>query len=97
VQNSGYVSDQLDEPQESPPSKKQKRGQASKKGTKGKKKKDEEDEDEEDPYNALSRSLWANQSSKPKPPVGSFENCGSCEKKFTVVSGLYFDQALMIC
>ena len=94
MKNSGYASDQLDEPQESPPSKKQKRGQVSKKGTKGKKKKDEEDEDEEeDPYNALSRSLWANQSSKPKPPVGSFENCGSCEKKFTIVSGLYFDQA----
>ncbi|KAI0261755.1 hypothetical protein BC834DRAFT_894448 [Gloeopeniophorella convolvens] len=41
-------------------------------------------EDAEDMYTALSKSLWANKSSGPKPPVGGFEKCAKCSKQFTV-------------
>ena len=47
-------------------------------------KKDSEDEDEdEDAYTALSKSLRGG--NKPRPPIGNFENCATCEKQFTVV------------
>ncbi|KAJ7282784.1 RNI-like protein [Mycena rebaudengoi] len=74
----GYASDDLDEP-ESPP-KKKKLSKAAEAKLKAKaKKRHEEDEDyeEEDAYTAPSKSA-------PKPPVGSFANCATCEKQFTV-------------
>ncbi|KAH9961086.1 RNI-like protein [Russula dissimulans] len=49
------------------------------------KKHDNDDyEDDEDEYTALSKSLWTNKSSNPKPPVGSLEKCAKCSKQFTV-------------
>ena len=56
---------------------------------KKKAKKQEDDayeDDENDAYTALSesRSLWANESANPKPPVGSLEKCAKCSKQFTV-------------
>ncbi|TFK35443.1 hypothetical protein BDQ12DRAFT_737547 [Crucibulum laeve] len=44
---------------------------------------DNDMDDEEDPYNALSRSMWTNESSA-RPSVGSFEDCAVCQKQFTV-------------
>ncbi|KAJ7212921.1 RNI-like protein [Mycena pura] len=81
----GYASDNLDEP-ESPP-KKQKLSKAAEAKVKAKakakkKRQDDDDGDEdEDAYNALSKSMWTN---APKPAVGSFEDCATCEKQFTV-------------
>ncbi|KAF7361740.1 Dna dependent atpase [Mycena venus] len=46
-----------------------------------KQKKDDDEESDEDAYTALSKSMWTN---TPKPAVGSFANCASCEKQFTV-------------
>lgn len=85
-QGAGYTSDTLDEP-ESPP-KKQKLSKASLAKAKAKAKKEAEDAEnsEEDAYTALSKSMWSSVNSPTKPPVGSFENCAKCEKKFTVVS-----------
>jgi DNA repair protein RAD7 len=74
----------LDEP-ESPP-KKKKLSKAAEAKLKAKaKKRHEEDEDyeEEDAYTAPSKSV-------PKPPVGSFANCATCEKQFTVVCCCFF-------
>ncbi|KAJ6629505.1 hypothetical protein B0H10DRAFT_2428441 [Mycena sp. CBHHK59/15] len=82
----GYASDNLDEP-ESPP-KKQKLSKAAEAKLKAKAKKkkvedaDYEDEDE-DTYTALSRAAWSN-SKTPKPTVGSFADCATCKKQFTV-------------
>ncbi|KAJ7071936.1 RNI-like protein [Mycena amicta] len=92
-----YDSDNLDEPES--PQKKQKLTKAAeaklkakakakpkaKASAKKKKKGDdddfEDDEDEdEDAYTALSKSAWTDK----KPPVGSFSNCATCEKQFTV-------------
>ncbi|ESK96042.1 dna dependent atpase [Moniliophthora roreri MCA 2997] len=89
AQAAGYVSDELDDPQEeqSPP-KKQKvaeKGKGKGKNTKNAKKKKEDDDEydeDEDAYTALSKSMWTN--SAKKPAVGSFENCAICKKKFTV-------------
>lgn len=60
---------------------------------KGKKGDDDDYEDdsdgEEDAYTALSK-MWKDSA---KPPVGSFEDCARCKKKFTVVrrfSCVYF-------
>ncbi|KAJ6594413.1 hypothetical protein B0H19DRAFT_1095404 [Mycena capillaripes] len=79
----GYASDNLDEP-DSPP-KKQKVSKAAaakaKVNAKKKKKQDDDDGSDEDAYTALSKSMWAN---APKPAVGSFANCATCEKQFTV-------------
>ena len=69
------------------PAKKRRRTKASEQKAKGKgkKKKDDDDDDsEEDTYTALSRSMRTGQSS-PRPPIGSFENCATCGKQFTVV------------
>ena len=45
------------------------------------------DGEEEDAYTALSKSAWSsNGASGSKPPVGSFETCAKCDKRFTVVS-----------
>ena len=45
------------------------------------------DWEEEDAYTALSKSAWSsNGASGLKPPVGSFETCVKCNKRFTVVS-----------
>ncbi|KAF7376560.1 Dna dependent atpase [Mycena sanguinolenta] len=77
----GYASDNLDEP-ESPPKKQKvsKAAAAKAKAAMKKKKKDEEDSDE-DAYTALSKTMWTN---TPKPAVGSFADCATCEKQFTV-------------
>ncbi|KAJ7121304.1 RNI-like protein [Mycena crocata] len=80
----GYASDNLDEP-DSPP-KKQKLSKAAeaklKAKSKKKKKKDVDEEDEdEDAYTALSKSMWSN---TPRPAVGSFAECATCEKQFTM-------------
>jgi DNA repair protein RAD7 len=76
----------LDEP-DSPPKKQKisKAAAAKAKATKKKKKKDDEDSDE-DAYTALSKSMGT--SSTPKPAVGSFAECATCGKQFTVVSSL---------
>ena len=44
---------------------------------------DDDNNSEGDAYNALSKSFWSNNGSK--PPVGDFEDCARCEKQFTVV------------
>ncbi|KAJ7091943.1 RNI-like protein [Mycena belliarum] len=78
----GYASDNLDEP-ESPPKKKKlsKAAEAKLKAKAKKKKAEDEDYDEdEDAYTALSKSAW----STPKPAAGSFADCATCEKQFTV-------------
>ena len=47
---------------------------------------DDYEDDEDDAYTAFStRSMWANKSANPKPPVGSFEKCAKCTKQFTMV------------
>jgi DNA repair protein RAD7 len=76
----GYASDNLDEP-ESPKKQKVSKAAAAKAKAKKKKKADDDDSDE-DAYTALSKSMWTN---TPKPSVGSFANCATCEKQFTVV------------
>jgi DNA repair protein RAD7 len=78
----------LDEPEDTPATKKRKltkaaqekaKEKAKKKGKKG----DGGDDDEEDPYTALSKSGWSG--APVKPPVGNLEKCAKCEKEFTVV------------
>ncbi|KAJ7451824.1 RNI-like protein [Mycena galericulata] len=82
-EDEGYASDNLDEP-EAPP-KKQKLTKAAeaklKAKSKKKKKNDDDDDEDEDAYTALSKSMWTNE---PKPAVGSFQTCATCEKQFTV-------------
>lgn len=94
-QTSGYASDDLDEPEEpaAAPSATKKRKltkaaeaklkAAAKKKAKKDGKNDLDGEDGEDAYTALSKSAWTSNDSK--PPVGSFETCARCEKRFTVV------------
>jgi DNA repair protein RAD7 len=50
-------------------------------------KKDSDDDEEEDAYTALSKSL--RQNSTARPSIGSFENCSTCNKQFTVVKFLF--------
>jgi hypothetical protein len=98
LQAAGYASDALDESedaqQDTPAVKKRKLTKAAeaklKAKEKAKKKKgqnddadDNDDDSEDDVYNALSKSFWSNNGSK--PPVGDFEDCARCEKQFTVV------------
>ncbi|KAF7315854.1 RNI-like protein [Mycena indigotica] len=64
-----YDSDNLDEPE-----------RKQKAAAKKKKKKGEHD-DSDDEYTALSKTAYAPTN---KPAVGSFENCATCEKQFTV-------------
>ncbi|KAF8237013.1 RNI-like protein [Tricholoma matsutake] len=93
----GYASDELDEPEgeheEKPTIKKRKLTKAAEaklkakemaKKTKGNDDNGDRDGDdsEDDVYNALSKSFWTDNGSK--PPVGNFENCARCEKQFTV-------------
>jgi DNA repair protein RAD7 len=100
VLQSGYVSDNLDESEgdkNSPPKKKRKFSKAveaklkakEKAGLNAKKGKgkgdDDEYDDEEDPYNAPSKG-WISGATGTAPPIGTFQNCAQCEKKFTVVS-----------
>lgn len=100
-QASGYASDDLDEPEgqaedmmdvdgkeKANSSKSRNLSKAAEaklkaKEKKKRKKKDSEEEEEEDAYTALSKSLWQNITSR--PPIGSFENCSTCSKQFTVV------------
>ncbi|TCD69896.1 hypothetical protein EIP91_005720 [Steccherinum ochraceum] len=98
--NEGYSSDKLDEDEDEQPAPKKRKlskaaeaklkakekekakGKAKAKG-KGKKGDDddyEDDSDGEDAYTALSK-MWKDSA---KPPVGSFEDCARCKKKFTV-------------
>ncbi|KAJ6508101.1 RNI-like protein [Mycena vulgaris] len=79
----GYASDNLDEPESPPKKKKLTKAAEAKLKAKAKKKKKDEDEDydeDEDAYTALSKSAF----SGPKPAVGSFADCATCEKQFTV-------------
>ncbi|KAG2096348.1 RNI-like protein [Suillus discolor] len=89
--NTGYASDELDEPAEESPVKKRKgtKGRATATAkTKAKKKAKDDGEYEgssEDEYRAMSKNLWSvGGNSSPKPPAGSFETCARCEKQFTV-------------
>lgn len=90
--NTGYASDELDEPAEESPVKKRKgtNGRATA-ATKAKAKKKAKDDGEyegssEDEYRAISKNLWSvGGNGVPKPPAGSFETCARCEKQFTVV------------
>ncbi|KIJ13187.1 hypothetical protein PAXINDRAFT_100804 [Paxillus involutus ATCC 200175] len=88
---SGYASDQLDEPEEESPIKKRKSAKgkttaATKVKAKKKAKGDGDYEgSSEDEYKAVSKSLWSmGGNGGSKPPIGSFEKCGRCEKQFTV-------------
>jgi DNA repair protein RAD7 len=88
----GYVSDELDDPEEESPSKKRKstKGRATAAAKAKAKKKAKETGDyegsSEDEYKAVSTNLWSmGGNGGPKPPIGSFENCARCEKQFTVV------------
>ncbi|KAJ6475806.1 RNI-like protein [Mycena vitilis] len=76
----GYASDNLDEP-DSPPKKQKVSKAAAAKTNAKKKKKQDDDESDEDAYTALSKSMYAK---TPKPAVGSFANCTTCDKQFTV-------------
>ncbi|KAF8199913.1 hypothetical protein K438DRAFT_1966265 [Mycena galopus ATCC 62051] len=84
LEQEGYASDNLDEP-DSPPKKQKVSKAAAAKAKATKKKKDDHDSDE-DAYTALSKSMY--QSSTPKPAVGSFAECANCEKQFTVMRSL---------
>ncbi|KAI0365137.1 RNI-like protein [Pilatotrama ljubarskyi] len=90
----GYQSDNLDEPEDPPPTATRKRkltkaaeAKLKAKETEKAKKKAKKDDDgdyedeDEDPYSALSK-MWKDD--LPKPPVGSFETCVRCQKQFTV-------------
>ncbi|KAI0255280.1 RNI-like protein [Lactifluus subvellereus] len=84
-------SDHLDSEDEAPAEKKRKLSKtAMEKYRAGAKKKaikfddDDYDDGEEDAYTALSKSLWTNKSSNPKPPIGSREKCVKCSKQFTM-------------
>ncbi|KAG1884673.1 RNI-like protein [Suillus subluteus] len=89
--NTGYASDELDEPAEESPVKKRKstKGRATP-AAKSKAKKKAKDDGEyegssEDEYRAKPKNLWSvGGNGSPKPPVGSFETCARCEKQFTV-------------
>lgn len=89
--NTGYASDELDEPAEESPVKKRKgtKGRATP-AAKAKAKKKAKDDGEyegssEDEYRAMSKNLWSvGGNGSPKPPPGSFETCARCEKQFTV-------------
>ncbi|KAG2363065.1 RNI-like protein [Suillus spraguei] len=88
--NTGYASDELDEPAEESPVKKRKstkgRATAAAKVKAKKKAKDDGDYEgtSEDEYRAISKNLWSVGGNGPKPPAGSFETCARCEKQFTV-------------
>ncbi|KAG2066384.1 RNI-like protein [Suillus decipiens] len=88
--NTGYASDELDEPAEESPVKKRKttngRATAAAKAKAKKKAKDDGDYEgtSEDEYRAISKNLWSVGGNGPKPPAGSFETCARCEKQFTV-------------
>jgi len=83
----------LDEPDDTPATKKRKLTKAAQEKAKEKAKSkkngkkggggDGGSDDEEDPYTALSKSAWSGASVK--PPVGNLEQCAKCEKEFTVV------------
>ncbi|PVF98871.1 RNI-like protein [Serendipita vermifera] len=109
--NAGYVSDNLDESEEdknSPPKKKRKLSKAveaklkaKEKATlnakKGKKKQDDDDDDdEEDPYNAPSKG-WISGATGTAPPIGTFQNCAQCEKKFTVTKYTLAGESGYLC
>ncbi|KAG2148764.1 RNI-like protein [Suillus clintonianus] len=89
--NTGYASDELDEPAEESPVKKRKstKGRATV-AAKSKAKKKAKDDGEyegssEDEYRAMSKNLWSmGGDGSPKPPAGSFKTCARCEKQFTV-------------
>jgi DNA repair protein RAD7 len=98
--NSGYASDNLDESADegnTPAKKKRKLTKAAEAKLKAKEKAslqkkkgklDEDDEDEEnDPYKAKSTGLMSSVTGK-APPIGTFHECGQCQKKFTVVRPL---------
>lgn len=90
-----YNSDNLDESDDEPKSKKRKltkateaklKAQAKAKAKKSKKKGDDDDysddeDEEEDAYTALSK-MWKNQT---KPPNGSLIECAKCGTEFSVV------------
>jgi len=57
-------------------------------------KKGSDDDEEEDAYTALSKSLRPN--STARPPIGSFENCSTCNKQFTVVKFLFYSSLSFI-
>ncbi|KAL4080724.1 RNI-like protein [Scleroderma citrinum] len=86
---SGYASDQLDEPEESSPTKQSRSTRATTAAKKRAKKKAKGDGDykdsSEDEYTALAKNMWATGGSGgPKPPIGSFESCAKCKQRFTV-------------
>lgn len=91
----GFDSDHLDDSEDAAPigkrrklsKKEQEKKKAKAKAGKGKKGDDESD-GSDDEYTALSRSMFdvKGKATGPKPPIGSFENCAKCEKRFTVVS-----------
>ncbi|KIK68104.1 hypothetical protein GYMLUDRAFT_54785 [Collybiopsis luxurians FD-317 M1] len=80
TRNSGYNSDELDEPEE--PASKRKKASASTAAAKAKAKKaaQKDDDSDDDAYTALSKSMRANA----KPPNGSIERCAECKKEFSV-------------
>ncbi|KAG2348209.1 RNI-like protein [Suillus weaverae] len=89
--NTGYASDELDEPAVESPVKKWKstkgRAPAAAKAKAKKKAKDdgEYEGSSEDEYRAMSKNLWSvGGNGSPKPPAGSFETCARCQKQFTV-------------
>ncbi|KAI6129766.1 RNI-like protein [Pisolithus croceorrhizus] len=88
---SGYVSDQLDEPEERSPVKKTRTSKrkvtAAAKARARKKAKEDGDyqSSSDDEYTALSKGMRTmGATGNSKPPVGSFESCAKCTKQFTV-------------
>lgn len=99
----GYASDNLDESADegnTPAKKKRKLTKAAEARLKVKEKaspqkkkgrEDEGDEDEEnDPYKARSAGLMSSATGK-APPIGTFQDCGKCQKKFTVVRSFHLN------
>ena len=89
----------MDEPEDTPATKKRKltkaaqekaKEKAKKKGKKG----DGGDDGEEDPYTALSQSAWSG--APVKPPVGNLEKCAKCEKEFAVVRDCHLKLTFML-
>lgn len=72
-----------------------KKGESSGSG-KRKKLEDEEDDEDDDPYKAKSKGMMSEAVGK-VAPIGTFQNCAQCGKKFTVTKYTLSNESGMLC
>ncbi|KAG8777714.1 hypothetical protein FRC15_011162 [Serendipita sp. 397] len=107
-----YASDNLDDSEEpNPPKKKRKLTKAVEEKLKAKERAkmekktgrksmpdddDADDDDEDDPYKAKSKGVMA-QALESSVPIGTFQNCATCGKKFTVTKYTVSNDSGLLC